>query len=438
MRSADDVEREHEEASLTRSELMKRAATLGVGLTGVGAFAGSAGAAPARQDAQEITLNVWKAPHSAQDAEFMNAQFAKYKKTHPSINVDYRVTPWASYDETYTAAFASGSPPDLHYDVDLYFSKYAQAGDLVALDEKFGPSLDALKKEYDPTDFVLTSLNGHTYGLPFIGGGTSFVWNKKLFKAAGLDPNKPPKTWDDVIAYAKKLTDPAKGVYGYGLMDNTTGELVNFYPSLMANYGAKFTDSSGKWILEGPQAQAGINVLTTMYKAGYMPKFGTFVGHNLNTAFFEGKIAMMLSLPDFISQLLPTYKGFEVGVSGSPSGPANNQNLGGIGFWCIATASKYPTETWELAQYLCTPSVESAYCRLVSLYPARNGIHPFAPSSILGQFAPTQGNYLPEPIMSVSWNTVLDPEVERIVSGQVTAAAGLQAAAQQINLELHK
>ncbi len=438
MGSSDDAGSGLGAETITRSELIRRGAAAGVGLAGLGALAGSATAAPARREAQAITLNVWKAPHSAQDAQFMNKQFAEYKKTHPNINVDYRVTPWASFDETYTAAFASGNPPDLHYDVDLYFSKYAKAGDLVALDQKFGPSLNEQKKYYDPTDFTLTSLDGHVYGLPFIGGGTSFVWNKKLFKAAGLDPNKPPATWSDVIAYAKKLTDPSKGVWGYGLMDNTTGELINFYPSLMINYGAKFLDSSGKWVLDGPQAQAGINVLTTMYQAGYMPKFGTFVGHDINTAFMEGKIAMMLSLPDFISQLLPNYPGFEVGVSSSPHGPVNNENTGGIGFWSIATASKYPAETWDLALFLCSPAVEAAYCKLVSLFPARNGIHPFPANSILGQFAPTQGNYLAEPIVSISWNTVLDPEVERIVSGQVSAAAGLQAAAQQINLELHK
>jgi multiple sugar transport system substrate-binding protein len=438
MSSSDDIGRETEEGTLTRAELMKRAAALGVTLAGAGALTGGASAAPARERGDEITLNVWKAPHSAQDADFMNAQFAAYKKTHPTINVDYRVTPWASYDETYTAAFASGNPPDLHYDVDLYFSKYAQAGDLVPLDEKFGASLDAQKKYYDASDFTDTTLNGHIYGLPFIGGGTSFVWNKKLFKAAGLDPNKPPATWNDVIAYAKKLTDSSKGVYGYGLMDNTTGELINFYPSLMVNYGAKFLDSSGKWIADGPQAQAGINVLRTMYQAGYMPKFGTFVGHAITTAFFEGKIAMMLSLPDFISQLISTYPGFEVGVSGSPSGPANNQNTGGIGFWCIATASKHPAETWELALYLTSPKVEAAYCRLVSLFPARNDVHPFPANTLLGKFAPTQGNYWPEPLLPISWNTVTDPEVERAISGQVSTAQALTAAAQQINLELHK
>ena len=93
MRSSDDVERVFEEDVLTRSELMKRAAALGVTLTGFGALAGAAGASPLAHDAGSTTLNVWKAPHTPTDAKFFNAQFAAYKKSNPTISVDYRVTP---------------------------------------------------------------------------------------------------------------------------------------------------------------------------------------------------------------------------------------------------------------------------------------------------------------------------------------------------------
>ena len=164
MRSPDDVERTLEEDTLTRSELMKRAAALGVTLTGVGAFAGAAGARPLGTDAG-TTLNVWKAPHTPTDAKFFDTQFAAYKKTHTDITVDYRVTPWASWDPTYTSAFAGGSPPDLHYDVGIYFGKFAQAGKIVALDQKYASTLNPLKKFYDITQFQSATLGGHIYGL---------------------------------------------------------------------------------------------------------------------------------------------------------------------------------------------------------------------------------------------------------------------------------
>ena len=108
-----------------------------------------------------------------------------------------------------------------------------------------------------------------------------------------------------------------------------------------------------------------------------MPKFGTFVGHDLDTAFLEGKVAMMLSYSSFLIPLLPKYPGFQLGVSATPRGPANGYSLGGAGFWSIATASKNQDAAWELAQYICTPKVMAAYCRLSSLFPARKDVHPF-------------------------------------------------------------
>ena len=138
MRSSDDdVERQLEQDQQTRSELLKRAAALGVTLTGVGLFPGAAGARLLKGSG-DIGLNVWKAPHSASDAQFFNAQFKTYAKRNPGVKVDYRVTPWASWDQTYTSAFASGSPPDLHYDVGIYFGKFAKADKIVALDQQYG------------------------------------------------------------------------------------------------------------------------------------------------------------------------------------------------------------------------------------------------------------------------------------------------------------
>jgi multiple sugar transport system substrate-binding protein len=437
MRSSDDERRLEEQDLHTRSELIKRAEALGVTLTGLGMFPGAA-AARALQGSASVNLNVWKAPHSATDAQFFNGQFKTYEKTNPGVSVDYRVTPWASWDQTYTSAFASGSPPDLHYDVPIYFGKFAKAGKLVALDQKYGSQLKTVAKNYDPTQFAGSLLGGHQYGLPFIGAGISFVWNKKLFKAAGLDPNTPPKTWAQVQAYAKKLTNPSTGVYGYAIMDDTTGEMINFYPSIMWNYGGKMVDSTGKWVFDDAKAQAGLNVLVDMYKAGYMPKFGTFVGHDLDTAFLEGKVAMQLSYSSFLIPLLPKYPGFQMGVSSTPAGPANSYSLGGSGFWAIATASKNPDAAWELAQFICTPSVMAAYCRLTSLFPARKDVHPFPAGSLLAQFSTTQKNYFPDPHLTIGYSTILSPQVQQAISGQVSTASALTTAADQINRELGK
>ena len=80
----------------------------------------------------------------------------------------------------------------------------------------------------------------------------------------------------------------------------------------------------------------------------------------------------------------------------------------------------------------------AAYCRLSSLFPARKDVHPFPKGSILDQFAKTQGNYYPDPHLTIGYSTVLSPQVQQAISGQSSAADALKAAADQINKELHK
>lgn len=61
------------------------------------------------------------------------------------------------------------------------------------------------------------SLNDNLYSMPFNVSTQILFYNKDMFKDAGLDPDKPPKTFDEIEEYAKKLTDKDKGVYGFSM-----------------------------------------------------------------------------------------------------------------------------------------------------------------------------------------------------------------------------
>ena len=52
----------------------------------------------------------------------------------------------------------------------------------------------------------LGEAEGRYYGIPYTVDLSGLVWNKELFREAGLDPERPPETWDELIEYAQKLT----------------------------------------------------------------------------------------------------------------------------------------------------------------------------------------------------------------------------------------
>lgn len=123
-------------------------------------------------------------------------------------------------------AQASGSGfPDL-VNIDIPFYSYLSSKNILApLDSMIAKSTAIKMSNYyqGPKESVL--YNGKTYGIPFTTNTLVLFYNKTLFKKAGLDPNKPPKTWDELYAYAKKLNDPANSVSGlmFSFPDSVNG-----------------------------------------------------------------------------------------------------------------------------------------------------------------------------------------------------------------------
>jgi len=430
---------------LTRRALLARMGALaGAGL--LAAHTPAAVAAPGfRPSSQQVKLSVWKAPHNPQDQEFWDGQLATYMKSHPNVSVEFRVTPWDTWHETYTAAFAGDNPPDISYIVDSFFAKYADAGSLVALDSLEGADLSRWEPLFDPSIWAKGHRGGKQYGLPFIQIGISYVWNKRAFREAGFDPDTPPKTWEELkTVYAPKLTrkDASGQVtqWGYGIMDNTTGEMLNFVPVPIVNYGGEFTTPDDKqWVANTPEHAAGLQLQIDMIHSDRTaPPLGTFVGHDLDKAFLDGKVATYLSYAAFLLPLLKDYPDFEMGISMPPAGPKNDLSLGGVGYWMMASKSQHKAEAWELMQYLASPEVTTATVQLTKLFPCRTDISPFAGDPIMEGFARTQRNYMRFPVLPFDFWGILMPELEAALTGQRGAQEALDTAARRINDQIQK
>ena len=104
---------------LNRRDLLKQTGAAGAGVAGAAALGGANVRRAAAQE--KVKLNVWKAPHNDGDQAFWNERLATFMTDNPTIEVEYRITPWATWEETYTAAFASDSPPDISYIVDSFY-----------------------------------------------------------------------------------------------------------------------------------------------------------------------------------------------------------------------------------------------------------------------------------------------------------------------------
>ncbi|HQY30388.1 MAG TPA: extracellular solute-binding protein [Thermomicrobiales bacterium] len=165
----------------------------------------------------------------------------KLKEWWPGLNVDRQNIDYNDLlDKTRTAA-AGGAAPDVAKLPILWGVEFAARGDLQEIVlEDYGLNKDlfwagALKS---------VTWQGKYYGIPTNNETMAFIWNKDIFTQAGLDPETPPATWADLVAYSKQIKD-STGKFGYGLVAKVNAGNTPFrmMPMLWA-YGSGALDEA--------------------------------------------------------------------------------------------------------------------------------------------------------------------------------------------------
>lgn len=152
----------------------------------------------------------------------LNSRVEEFEAANPDINVEPEEYNWLA--STFSAQLAGGTLPNV-FEIPLTDAKtLIENGQLADISEQF----DSLSFAGDFNENLLesgTGSDGKVYAIPAKSiYGVALHYNRNLFEQAGLDPDQPPTTWDEVREYAKTIHD-ATGVAGYATMalDNAGG-----------------------------------------------------------------------------------------------------------------------------------------------------------------------------------------------------------------------
>src|SRR5690606_39028831 len=125
-------------------------------------------------------------------------------------------------------SMAGDTAPDVFYVNFRQYYNYIDQGfcrpldDLIAQDPK-------VMELVNPTILeILKSYDGKIYSLPFFQVAQGLYYRKDHFIEAGLDPRKPPKTWEEFYEYSQKLTESAPGRSGFGFSGNPQGQAYHW------------------------------------------------------------------------------------------------------------------------------------------------------------------------------------------------------------------
>ena len=160
-------------------------------------------------------------------ATTIDALTTEYVSQTPGVKIDAVYS--GSYQDTITkvlTAARGGNPPQLSVilAVDMFTLIEEEAivafEDLITTDEE-----RAWMKGFYPAFMENSTTGGKTYGIPFQRSTPVLYWNKEAFKEAGLDPDTPPATWDEMVSFGKKLTkkDASGNVVQWGVRIPTSG-----------------------------------------------------------------------------------------------------------------------------------------------------------------------------------------------------------------------
>ncbi len=149
-------------------------------------------AAPA--SAAPMTLTIWTRLPQDVTAIF----FENFHKLHPDIDVHVENIPGGkNHINKLMAAVTAGAPPDMTTLDVIGTAQFARIGALLPLDDLFANHPALAPDQFSPGQVETAMWDGKHYGLPFVGDVSVIYYNKDLFRAHGLDPDKPPRTWDE-------------------------------------------------------------------------------------------------------------------------------------------------------------------------------------------------------------------------------------------------
>jgi len=260
------------------------------------------------------TANIWV---RSDGSNFMPQIVEAFNKSHENqIKLD--IIPTGELVQKYATSVAGGTAPDgLALDL-IYTPAFAAAGQLEDITD-WAKSLPYFK-ELSPAHVKTGTYKDHIYGLPFSADSSVLIWNKKLFKQAGLDPEKGPTNWAEIEADAEKVNALGGDIRGFYFSGACGGcNIFTFTPLVWASGGEILSADGSKATLNDPKLREAIDFYRSMVKKGLVPDGAqTDTGANFFAAFAGGNIGIAPSGAFAIGALNTQYKDIDYGVTFLP------------------------------------------------------------------------------------------------------------------------
>ncbi len=310
-----------------------------------------------------VEITFWH-QYDKKNAAMMGVLVSEFNASHPNTKVKVVVQP--SYDEFKTllqASILSGTSPDLAAVDLIWVPQYIQDEALQPLDELIKSDSQFNIDDFYPLLSNYDMKDGKRYGLPFDTNNIALVWNKDLFTAAGLDPEVPPKTWEELETMAEKCSNTAKNIVGFEIYDNPPNEGITWnFQYLLWQAGGEFLNADNTAAaFNTPEGLKALTFISNMNQG-----HGSVIGSK--GTFGDGLACMGVDGTWLFGYRSSAPFTWDVAPLPIPEGGQPATNTGGEHLIMFKT-SVNPAATWEFMKYLTSTAIQKRWAMGTGMLP---------------------------------------------------------------------
>jgi multiple sugar transport system substrate-binding protein len=397
----------------------------------------------------KVQLEVWSGQTDAAE-KILESLAKEFEKDHPNVTIN--MSPGASSTDQLLQKLSAGFAGNQYPDISYAFGSWA--GQLEASGRTLDISDQVKKADVKWNEFTAAArgtaqpTGKKVIGFPAVVDNIGLLYNKTLFDKAGLAYPTNDWTWDDFRAAAKKLTDSANHVYGYGYSVSGSEETTwQFWPHLWQNGGSIISDDQKTAKFASPAGDDALSFLRSMAvddKSVYLDQTDEKFGQ----LFVSNRIGMITSGPWELSDLKTG--GTKYGVVQLPGTNGDHQTVSGPDIWALFDHKDKNRAYWsyQFAEWLTSSAQDARFNVAIGNLPLRTsenssdavakqtaqypGYDVFVKNSDnVKQARPTSKGY-------AALSVAIGKAISAVLQGQGEPKASLEKAAQTADAQLSK
>lgn len=294
----------------------------------------------------------------------------RFNKENPDISVQSVFIPGSELLSKIQTAVLSGRTPDLAISDIIGVPLIVETGKLVDLSQLIK------RDDYDAADFYEQQLvygrkGNQLFSLPVSTSNLGLFWNKELFAQAGLDPEVPPKTWEELVEFGEIIKEKT-GKWGYELFTQGGEGTTWQWQVFLWGAGGEFLDPGSNYKKAVFNSEAGVKALQfwvdliNKYKISPIAPWGLFG---------RGEAAMVMD-GSWMVQFFPMQVNFELGAAPFPypTGGQPATNMGGEQIFIFKTNPEKEEAAWKFIKWFTSTPIQVEWDKATGFIPVKDSV----------------------------------------------------------------